>query len=377
MRRTLLLTGLLLLAAGCVTSGREGFVYDPAILDGAAVFGETIPAAPAVDVLRVSPEMADFVRESTRGRELPYSRFRHLMASMAKEGFFINQYDRTATFTAAETFEVHRGNCLAYTTMFVALAREAGLDASFQLIRARPTWDVEAGFLIRNNHVNVMVDRVVTPGSSDTELIVDFNNVEVDPDSRRQVISDEYAASLYYANKAVEHLHAKDYPKAFAQMKRAILTYEENSDHWNNLGALYSIVGAHASAEAVYRIAMQIEPRDKTAISGLAKALQAQGRLAEAEQYAALAVRYQNRNPYYHYAVAEQAMQSDAFEAAITSINQAIELKRNNSEFYALRAQAADALGDIALAEQSLKLKRKYNRPRRQSGFDSSRINFN
>ena len=218
----------------------------------------------------------------------------------------------------------------------------------------------------------------MTPGFANTEMIVDFNDVQIDPDSRRHVISDAYAASLYYANKAVEHLHAKNYVGAFAQMKRAILTFEENTDHWNNLGALYSIVGAHETAEAVYRVAMALEPRDKTAISGLAKTLQAQGRLAEAEEYAALAVKYQNRNPYYHYAVAEQAMQSDAFADALVSINQAIELKRNKAEFYALRAQAADALGDVALAEQSLKLKRKYdNRPRRPSAFAPTRINFN
>ncbi len=373
MRRIVVVVIAFALSTGCATSGsRVPFDYDPALLDGTAVFGHPVAAAPVEDLLWVSPEMSAFVLESTEGRELAYSRFRRLMQGMVEDGFFIDQYDRTATFAAAETFKAHKGNCLSYTNMFIALAREADLNARFQLVRGRPTWDVEAGFLVRNNHVNVVVENVQLPGYDHTDVTVDFNNVVIDPDTPRHAISDEYAASLYYGNKAIERLHLKDYEGMFAQLKRAILTYEQNGDLWNNMGALFSILGAHDKSEAAYRVAMAVDPRDKTAVSGLAKALQTQGRLAEAEEYAALARKYQNNNPYYHYAIAEAAFNSDAPETALASINQAIELKRNNARFYALRAELAKTLGDEALMEQSLKLHKKYTRGKRSGGFAPS-----
>ncbi len=359
------LSTIALIAALC--SGCAGMVttpvdvqYPETLIDGRAAFGHSVPAAPEEDLLGVSPAMREFIAEDVGHAQFAHSRFHRLMRKMVREGFFINQYDRAATFSAAETFDSKKGNCIAYTNMFIALAREARLDASYQLVHEAPRWEVESGFLLRANHVNVHIRGVRLPGEFSNELSVDFNAVEPDDDSPRQIISDAHAASMFYANLSVDHLHNEDYEQAFAYLKRAIQTAPENIDVWNNLGALYSILEKDELAEHAYQVARSINARDKTAISGLVKVLRKQGREEEAEGYHRLVLRYRDRNPYYHYAVAEQAYRQASYEEALTAINQAIRLKRNNARFYALQAATAEVLGDTQLLAKSTRLQRKH-----------------
>ena len=330
------------------------------LLDGTALFGETIPPARKVDLLRVSPEMKAFVDDGVTNSHFGYSRFRRLMAKLVNEGYFVDQYDRSATYTAAKTFAVKKGNCLAYTNLFVALARQAGLDASYQIVQSHPSWDVESGFLIRANHINVFIEKLQFPGYAGGEVTVDFNEVRIDSENRTRLISDSYAESMFYGNLAVAYLRSGDYRGSFAYLKRAILTEPGNVDSWDNLGALYSIMDDFSGAQGAYEVALSLDKRDKTAISGMAKSLTEQGKVAEAEAYTRLALKYQGKNPFYHYAVAEQAFSNDDFEQALIAINSAIRLKRNSARFYALRAATAEELGDDELLETSLKLQRKH-----------------
>jgi len=358
---------LLLIAAagsGCTGMGgtRVEVHYAPELIDGKAAFGHTVAAAPTQELLEVSPAMQQFIAEDVGKAQFAHTRFHRLMRKMVREGFFINQYDRSATFSAAETFDTKKGNCIAYTNMFIALAREARLEASYQLVHEPPRWEVESGFLLRANHINVHIKGVRLPGEFSNELSVDFNEVEPDDDSPREIISDAHAASMFYANLSVDHLHKDEYEAAFGYLKRAIQTAPTNIDVWNNLGALYSILEKDELAEQAYQVARSINARDKTAISGLVKVLRKQGRNEEAEGYHRLVIRYRDRNPYYHYAVAEQAFRSATYEEALTAIGQAIKLKRNNARFYALRAAAAQELGDEQLFAKSVRLQRRHGK---------------
>lgn len=362
MRLTLLVLITLFLCGGCAGKLKptKPLNYPPELIDGTVLFGAPVAVAPAVDLLKVSPQMEAFVDEHIMDSYFGYGRFRRLMTKMVGNGFFINQYDKDATYTAAQTFALRKGNCLAYTNLFVALARQAGLNASYQLIDAQPTWDVASGLLVRNNHVNVRLQRMQVPGFTKNELTVDFNNVQAAPGMRRVAISDAYAESMFYGNLAVDQIQAGNGRAAFAFLKRGIVTEPANTDLWNNLGALYSMNGQYELAQSAYETVMKISKNDRTAVSGLAKSLHRQGKFDEAKAYERLSVKYRRRNPFYHYAVAELAFQNNAFEEAMVAVNQAIKLERGNARFYALRAATAQELGDVALARRSTKLQRKH-----------------
>lgn len=359
-RALVLLVAMLSLGACSHLPDDSAFTYDEVLIDGTALVGHTIAPAPHIDLLEVSSEMRAFVRATVRSKSVSTYRFAQLMTGLADAGYFINHYDHSLTQSAATTFAKRKGNCLAYTHLFVALAREADLNATYQLVYGMPTWNVESGYLIRNNHVNVVLRGLEMPGRDRNNLVVDFNNVGVGSAASRRTISDSYGASLHYTNIAMEHLNQGNLEQAFAHLKRGILTHAANPDQWINLGALYSIAGHHVESERAYQTALRIAPSNRSAMAGLVKTLRAQGRAVEAARFERQVERYQQRNPYYHFALAQRAYRAERFEEAQLALEQAIALKPGNSNFYGLQAEIALAVGDLELAERSAALKDRY-----------------
>ena len=68
--------------------------------------------------------------------------------ALVADGHLVNDYQADGTFVAAETFARGRGNCLGYTNLFIALARDLGLNARYQLIESHPTFDVTSGYYL-------------------------------------------------------------------------------------------------------------------------------------------------------------------------------------------------------------------------------------
>lgn len=361
--RGVFLIALAAFCGGCATTERADRVrYAPELIDGRAVFGQAVAAAPAQSVLSVTPAMRDFINNDIGNSAFPHQRFRRLMQKLEGQDFFVNPYDQSATFSAAQTFTSKRGNCVAYTNLFIALAREASLDARYQKVHVPPKWELSSGLLLRVNHINVHVAGVRLPGAGSDELSVDFNSVVPAEGVATEIISDAHAESMFYANLSIDHLHEGDHEQAFAYLKRAVLTAPDNPDVWTNLGALYSILDHDAYAEQAYRVARSIDGKDPAAMAGLAKALRNQGREAEAEIFTAMVSRYQSANPYYHFAKAEQAFSVGAYDTALESINRAIKLKRRSPEFYALRAATAQQLGNARLHAKSIRLQHRFSK---------------
>ncbi|MGK0224874.1 MAG: Flp pilus assembly protein TadD [Limisphaerales bacterium] len=331
------------------------------LFDGAEIFGHTVEAAPVSDVLSLSPEMEAFLADTVSRRDVEYARFRKLMGGLVLGGFFANNYQFDGTYSAAETFAQRKGNCLGYTNMFIALAREVGLDARYQLIESHPVWNVESGYLIKNNHINVLVEGVRMPHLASSEVIVDFNMVTPNADDTRpKLVSDAYATSLLHANLGVSYLHEGKLEQAFAELKRAAQLAPENKTVWNNLGVLLSKLQRPSLAQLAYEEVVRIDRHDKTAWVGLTVALTAQGRLEEAARYGKKVERYQRRNPYYHFALAEAAFGKHDYPGALGFVEAAINLRKSDADFYSLRAATAEQLGDGQLASRSNLLAKKY-----------------
>ena len=66
-------------------------------------------------------------------------------------------YGNHRTKTVTETFEERNGNCLSFTTMFVAMARYIGLPAAFQEVETQSSWDKKGEVVINNRHMNAVV----------------------------------------------------------------------------------------------------------------------------------------------------------------------------------------------------------------------------
>jgi tetratricopeptide (TPR) repeat protein len=358
--------GLLLapLLAGCIYLPPERFVpeYDLALVQGVSIFGEEVRAeeTPSFDILDTTPEMRAFL-EDVRTADLRSARYTRLVNKLRKEGYFDDTYDAGITSTAAQTFSDKRGNCIAYTNMFVALARAADLNARFQLALSRvPTWTVSNGMLVRNNHVNVYVEGSRVDGGRGHTI--DFNMIEPDQEAKSKLISDSYATSLFYANLSVDELDRGNDRRAFSFLRRAIDVAPENADLWINLGAMYSSHEQHDLALEAFTIARELRPLEKAALSSMERAHRALGNIEVADQLARKVRRYRFSNPYYHFAVAQLAYEDGAFSESLESIDRAIKLRKRNPRFHFLKALSLYRLGDHDGARENFAKAKRFGR---------------
>lgn len=351
MTRVLLFSTLV----GCGTAPtlHENRVASP-LLDGQELFGEIIPAAQEVDILGVSPEMAQFVSANGRTTAVDWLRMKRLINGMADAGYLDLKYEATQTFTAAEVFRSRSGNCLSFTNLFVALARESRLDARFQVVDVPPIWDSADGWVMLNSHINVIIEDVRLGSAVSRDYIMDFNTPEYDGTWPRRIVSDRVAFALFYNNRAVEAMRAGDLRLAFANFKLAISKSSVVPATWVNLGALYSRQRHYESALAAYEQALRINPNEKSALTNLARLNDEMGHTELAESYRSRIRRYERINPYYHYALADSAYKSGDYSLALGEIEKAISLKRDDHRFYFLEGLVHYRQGDVDGARSSL-----------------------
>ena len=354
------LAGLLTVLA---TGACQTFPDDPGraeigeerLLSGIAVFGEAVSSAevPEASILESTEAMRAFVDPRIRTGGTSVTRAARLLRKLVEHGYFERGYERHLTQTAADTFATKAGNCLSFTNLFVALARMARLEARYQVVDVPPSFDSDLGLLFRNTHINVLVRNADIRGAGRGDLTVDFNRVDTES-YRRQLVSDRYAAGLFYNNLSVNHWRGGDNRKAFAYLAKALQTYSGNPDLWVNLGAFYSKHGAYEHALAAHYRALGIDRRSRPAMAGLAAAYAGLGDMELSDAFTRRVEHYRRRNPYYHYALAQVAYQDGDHIGALASVDLALALKRDDHRFHYLKSLAQWQLGDRMQARESL-----------------------
>jgi tetratricopeptide (TPR) repeat protein len=351
MLRLSILSGALL-AAGCAVQGPARPALDdrellsrPALLDPAAVERPITPA----EIFALDADMRAFVRERLVGIRSSEARLRRLLNGMQEQGLFSLSYDAGVTRTASDTFHTRTGNCLSFTVLFVTLAREAGLDARYQMVDIPPEWSTESDLILLSSHINALIETDVSG-----DFVVDFNMAELKGNYDTRIVSDSYALGLFYSNLGVDALLAGDYSTSFTRFKAAIESYPRITGPWVNLGLLYARLGEYARAEATYLRALEIEPGNRSALTNLASVYAATGDHDKAAAYSEEVRRYQQRNPYYHYSLAQRAYEERRFRETLEHLRPALRRKRNEHQFHYLRALAHAELGEQRDAERSL-----------------------
>jgi Flp pilus assembly protein TadD len=302
----------------------------------------------ASEILAVDAGMQAFVDEYVDPRSGRSLRLQQLLRAIISDGSFGLVYEES-TRTAAGTFETRSGNCLSFTNMFIAMARETGLEVNYQEVDIPPDWNMRGDAYVLSRHVNVHVSL-----SGDGVHIVDFNIDDFKSTYDRRRISDERAFAHFYSNKGVEEIQAGNYDGAFAQLRTAFEHDREFAAGWINLAALYSRVGEPGYAEAAYLEALRLEPNELLAMSNLARLYESQGKNELAEYYSDRARYHRDRNPYYRYQLARQAFLERDYETAIDHLNYAVRKKNWEDSFYFLMGLSYLQLGNERQARKWL-----------------------
>ena len=363
-------------ASGCTSQGvsLEELSYDPRLLTGETVFGEPVAVAeaPTFDMLAIDAAMEAFIAEHVGEPALAEARFERLLRGLSHEGYFDDTYiyDAGRTLTAAETFREKAGNCLSYTTMFISLARAVNLNATYQIVEVPASWDADGGYLIRYSHINAVINGVKIDKRFTEEFTVDFNAVHPSPDYVRRRVSDLDAVALFYSNRSIDHIVAGESRIGFALLAKALDLTPENVDLWLNLGAFYAKQKQPEMAVLAHQVAIEMDPSNKSAMSGLARGYARLGDQEKADFYAEQVRNYRRKNAYFHFAMAQSQYESAEYESSLSSIDTAIELKRRNPRFYFMKGLVEQKLGDVRAARSS------FNKAQKLGKFDDLKARY-
>jgi len=339
MTRILLILVANLMVTSCVTTPPtpikdDGPVTVTMLLDhNPMVSGKQVPDLSGVDPLAMTPEMIEFVDQYVNRSHGHTARLRRLLYAIMGEGTFDLVYDDT-TRTAIETFEEQRGNCLSFTNMFVAMARNVGLDARFQEVLIPPDWSIEGQSFIFSQHINVHVD--LGSGYLGGDQIIDFNMYDFRDTYDREIISDNRARAHYFNNIGVEKMLAGDTVLAFANFRQSIREDDTFTPAWANLGILNRREGYEKLAEFAYLKALDIDPVNLVAMSNLASLYEQQGKVELAEQYRSRVRSHRMHNPYFRYLQARTLFEEGDYDGSIKHLEYAIRKKNDDDQFYSL-----------------------------------------
>jgi Flp pilus assembly protein TadD len=348
------LVALVAFEATAASNPRRPAFSEAELLSGAAL--GLSPVAAVIgreEAFGLDDEIRAFVAAHRAGHRRADLTLRRLLNGMEERGLFELVYTEEVTRTASATFHERRGNCLSFTMLFVALAREAGLDVAYQLVDVPPTWEKESDLIVFGTHVNALVSMAF-----DGDYIVDFNLRELETRYESRKVDDDYVLALFYSNLGAEALLDRDYERSLSYLKAAATVDPRNAGPWVNIGVLYARHGRYEHAEAAYLRALAADRRNRSALSNLASLYAQLGNERLADEYGQRVRSYQESNPFYHYGIAEQAYAERSFEPALQALRRALRLKRDDHRFYALQGRVYRELGDRMNAARSLGLAR-------------------
>ncbi|MDG1121470.1 MAG: hypothetical protein P8J70_07655 [Glaciecola sp.] len=251
-------------------------------------------------------------------------------------------YAADANTNANTTFLNRAANCLSLTIMTYALAEKAGFSAQFQQVHIPEYWTERDGQSFINSHVNVRIqpnalmrNQMLFPHMT----VVDFDPIANRSAMKSDVITKQRIIAMFYNNQGADALLRYEHNQAYALFKAAIETDTQFPDVWVNLGLLYKREGLLSAAEESYRFAIALNDK-KTAWENLAYLYRFTGKTEQAEEIFERLERQRLNNPYYHYMLAQRALNEGDVEESIIKFKRAISLDDHPHQFYAGLAEA-------------------------------------
>jgi Flp pilus assembly protein TadD len=338
---------------GCVSAPPQtDSHYQPAeLLPARAPFyseGDAVDL-PEVDLLALDDDMKVFLDNLLAGGTTEYARLRILLDAILDAGPLHLEYSNLQTLTAQETFHARAGNCLSFTNLFIALAREAGLNAWYQEVDVPDTWERVDETWMYNRHINAVVD---TRGLG--RQAVDFNFTRYSSELPQKRISDRKAQAQYYNNLGVYWMQEQRLDLAYLHLRKAVELDDDAAYFWTNIGALYRRAGDDRRAEAAWLAALEVGD-EPSALSNLARYYARNGNEASAAWYGEAVERYRQRNPYYLYDLAENAYQGAEFDQSRRLLQRALRIREDEPEFHRLLSLSYAKLGDFKAAAKSMR----------------------
>lgn len=258
-------------------------------------------------------------------------------------------YQDDATTTVDQAYLTRKANCLTFTLLFVALAREAGLEAYPQEIDETLAWHQEASTIYQSNHVNAGIRigarRYTVDVGSDTLI-------GRDPPEQ---VSDQRLLSHFYSNRAASLMAQQALEDAARHMHIALQLDPGYANSWSNQGVLYLRQGEVDNARLAYRRALELDPSNSAALFNMLALVQRTGDARGEAEYRRRLERVQARDPFHQFLLATDHEHHGRHALAATHYRRAIQLHGREHRFHFALARVYLHLGQTKLAERALR----------------------
>ncbi|MGB5909439.1 MAG: tetratricopeptide repeat protein [Stenotrophomonas maltophilia] len=264
------------------------------------------------------------------------------------------QYDANATYTVSDIWQHRRANCLAFTLLFVTLAREAGIQARVQEVGQVVSWyqdqdqDQDAGVVYSVGHVNAGVDVGGRFGTVDLDRNVLYDRRGPVPVSRAR------ALAHFYNNRGAERLADGDFGGARAFFNASLAQDSGFAPVWNNLGVLDHREGNNEAARQALERSLQLDSRQDAALTNASALFRSLGLTAQAQSLERRLKSVQREDPFAQYMFGAKAERAGQLDAAIRYYRQAVRLYDTAHQFHFGLARVYFLAGQLKRADREL-----------------------
>jgi len=286
-----------------------------------------IPPAEIVVPFEIGEEQAAAARRVVAQGQTDTERTRALVAAFfAGDGFHM-RYAEGVTADAEETLKSSEGNCLSLASVFVGLARAAGLrayyiDASTRVHETR----YGDGVTVNSGHVTAMVE------AEGERIGLDFGRMG--PIRWYRILDDLEALAHFYNNRgfesverAQERSRQPDWSRAAHDFWLAAQVVPTFAPAWNNLGMAQTRLGRIDKAIADYRTAIAAAPQLAAPRNNLGGLYLERGQLGKALEALETAARLDPSGPHIQYNLALARLRRGDREGAVRALRRAIDLR--------------------------------------------------
>jgi Flp pilus assembly protein TadD len=291
----------------------------------------------------------------------PDVRLLTLQQAFFDPGEFEFEYDQARTLTAEEAFAARTGNCMSFTSLFIALSRAVGIPTFLVTVARQPDVEMDEGLVVVNRHV-------VAGYRAPTRLYTyDFYVSKSTQVVSRGVVDDLTASAIYHTNIGGMAIRQGDLEGAVHNLKIATILAPGWGPAWVNLGVAYSRMGNEEAAFDALQKALEAEPGNSSALTNLAKLYRGQGRMEEADN-AMRAAAEGTRNPFTLISMADAEMHRGNLEEARQYLRRARWWYAREPHVYDALARLAELEGD---SDRAGKYRDKARSLRREAGSTS------
>ena len=302
-------------------------------------------AVPLDDPLALDDATIAETRKAVGRRGQPLERLRRLDAWL-RHGRGELRYDPDPHLDAQATYRERRGDCMAYSLLFVAAARALGIPTRFLHATELESHAERHGSFYVASHV------AVGYGLGPREVVFDFTAGRVTSlrVSTYEPIDDATAVALHYSNVAARRMAEG----ALAEARRLLEVVARGApavpEPLNNLAVALQRLGRPVEALAVLDDGLQRFPRYPPLYTNAVDAARAAGLRDRARAYEERGREVAQRDPFFLFARGLRLYEAERYPDAAEELERACEVAPESSILHAWRARAHLAAGDLGRA---------------------------